>query len=157
MTNQAIRAEKGRLVKGTPSLNPAGRPVTGLQSFKDRLTHWLETKTIGDIETIVNNPKKWNKLLSIDALVARRIHEAAQKSGTSDFVALLDRLLGKPAMTADLVVTHELGTRLDAAEKILAADAEFVEIAPQPQQLAQLPAPSLTLDDAVKLEERTKL
>lgn len=139
--------------KAGVSANPAGRPAAGMQSFKDRLAHWMDTKTIGDIEAIIENPKKWNKLLAVDALVARRISEAAKKSGTSDFVALLDRLLGKPAITADLIVTHELGTKLDKAEKMLATDVEFVEVKPLPA----LNAPSLTIEQAAALNESTKL
>lgn len=99
--------------------NPAGRPKAGMQSFKDRLARWLETKTYKEIQELVDNPKKWDKLLSIDAMVVRRIHEACQKDKTGDFVALLDRLLGKPAITADLQVTHALADRLDHAEKLL--------------------------------------
>lgn len=100
--------------------NPAGRPKAGMQSFKDRLARWLETKTYKEIKELVDNEKKWDKLLSIDAMVVRRIHEACQKDKTGDFVALLDRLLGKPAITADLQVTHALADRLDAAERLLA-------------------------------------
>lgn len=120
-----IRAAKGHFAKGQPSPNPAGRPAAGLQSFKDRLAYWMDTKTIADIEAIIDNPKKWGKLLAVDALVARRISEASKKTGIQDFVAILDRLLGKPAITADLVVTHQLGNRLDEAEKLITMDADF--------------------------------
>ena len=99
--------------------NPKGRPATGFQGFKDRLQHWLETKTIGDIEALVSNPKKWKKLVSIDAMVAKRIHAACAADGTGDFIAILDRLLGKPAQTAEVNVTHGLADRLDKAEAIL--------------------------------------
>lgn len=102
-----------------------GRPAAGMQSFKDRLVRWLETKTYKEIQELVDNPKRWDKLLSIDAMVVRRIHEACQKDKTGDFNAVLDRLLGKPAITGDLQVTHALADRLDSAEKLLATDAVF--------------------------------
>lgn len=113
------RQPNGHFIKGQPSINPRGRPAAGMQSFKDRLAYWLDTKTITEIEQIVDNPKKWGKLLAVDALVARRIVEAAKASGGNDLSIILDRLLGKPAITADLQVTHALASRLDAAEAAL--------------------------------------
>lgn len=107
----------------------SGRPAAGLQSFKDRLAYWMDHKTIGEIKAIIDNPKKWNKLLSSDAMVARRIHEAASKNGNSDFIALLDRLLGKPAITAEVAVTHGLAERLDKAEALM-LDAPVIDAKP---------------------------
>lgn len=111
-----------------------GRTATGLQSFKDRLAYWMNHKTIGEIKAIIDNPKKWDKLLSADAMVARRIHSAAGKDGNSDFVALLDRLLGKPAITAEVAVTHGLAERLDRAEAMM---------------LESSPVPVMTIDHPV--------
>lgn len=113
--------------------NPKGKPITGFQGFKDRLQHWLETKTVGEIEMLVTNPKKWKKLVSVDAMVARRIHQACGADGTGDFIAILDRLLGKPAQTAEINVTHGLADRLDRAEAILleskpVIDAEHLQV-----------------------------
>ena len=104
--------------KGT-SGNPAGRPKAGMQSFKDRLAHWMETKTLKEIKAIVEDDKKLDKLLSIDAMVAQRIRQACKADGGADFVMILDRLLGKPAQTADVNVTHGLADRLDKAEAML--------------------------------------
>lgn len=112
------RENGGRFAKGNHG--GAGRPVAGMQSFKDRLSHWLDTKTLKEIQTIVEDEKKFGKLLSIDAMVARRIAQACKANGGMDFQMILDRLLGKPAITADLQVTHALASRLDAAEQALA-------------------------------------
>lgn len=112
--------------------NPAGRPATGFQGFKDRLAWWMESKTIGEIKKLVSNPKKWDKLVSADAMVARRIYEACGPDGTGDFIAILDRLLGKPTQTTELNVTHGLADRLDKAEAIMLeskpVDAEYAVI-----------------------------
>lgn len=110
------------------SANPAGRPAAGFQSFKDRLARWLETKTLKEIQAIVEDEKKFNKLLSVDAMVARRIHQACKASGGADFQMILDRLLGKPAITADLQVTHALASRLDAAEQLLLSSPVIEQI-----------------------------
>ena len=131
LTTPAKKPNSGRFQVGNPG--SPGRPKAGLQSFKDRLAHWLETKTIGDIQEIIENPKKWNKLLSVDAMVARRIADACGKSGGNDFVAILDRLLGKPALMAELNVTHGLADRLDKAEALLGStviDAEYNQVDP---------------------------
>lgn len=117
--NPLKRESNGFFAKGNHG--GAGRPKAGMQSFKDRLAHWLDTKTLKEIQTIVEDDKKFGKLLSIDAMVARRIHQACKANGGMDFQMILDRLLGKPAITADLQVTHALASRLDAAEQLLTA------------------------------------
>ena len=129
------------------SANPAGRPAAGMQSFKDRLAHWLETKTIGEIEAIVTNPKKWNKLLSVDAMVARRISQACKGDGGADFIAILDRLLGKPSQTSEINVTHGLADRLDRAEKIL------LEGKATPLPMLPLPTLEQSVQTAIEAED----
>lgn len=92
----ANRQGNPNMKKGAPAVNPKGRPAAGFQSFKDRLAYWLDTKTIGEIRKIVEDEKKFDKLVAIDALVARRISEASKQGSTSDFASILDRLVGKP-------------------------------------------------------------
>ena len=96
--------------------NPAGRPATGFQSFKDRLCYWLETKSIDDIEKLVLKKSEWRKLPAIDGIVVRRIHAALQHEGSgADFALVLDRLLGKPAQA----ITGEDGKPLMPAMDIM--------------------------------------
>lgn len=120
--------------------NPKGRPAAGMQSFKDRLAYWLDTKTIDQIKALVEEgSKKGGKLLAIDAIVAKRIKRAYDNDGNADFNSILDRLLGKPAITGDLQVTHALGDRLDQAEKLLAIDAAFEIIDTTPKAIDHAP------------------
>ena len=113
--------DRGRFKKGFVG-NPAGRPKAG-QSFKDRLAYWLETKTLKEIRAIVEDEKKFDKMPAIDCMVAQRVRQACKADGGSDFLMILDRLLGKPAMTAEVNVTHGLADRLDRAERILEGTA----------------------------------
>lgn len=101
--------------------NPAGRPAAGMQSFKDRLSYWLDNKTLKELKTLVDgeDEKRLDKLPAIDVMVIQRVRAACKKDGGQDFVMILDRLLGKPAITADLNVSHALASRLDQAEKLL--------------------------------------
>lgn len=77
--------------------NPAGRPAAGMQSMKDRLAYWYETKSIGEIEKLIANKHLWNKLPAIDASLCRVISDGCQSSGLSALQFIWDRLLGKPA------------------------------------------------------------
>src|ERR1700722_7362881 len=88
--------------------NLRGRPKRGFQSFKDRLAYWLENKTASEIKALVENPKAWGRLVSIDAIVVRRIAAALERDGSADFTLLLDRLLGKPSQA----ITGEDGAPL---------------------------------------------
>ena len=147
--NTTIPAKKGNpnWVKGT-SGNALGRPKAGIVAFKDRLAYWLEQKTVGEIKALIENPKKWDKLLSVDAMVARRIADACGKSGGADFVAILDRLLGKPALMAELNVTHGLADRLDKAEALLGhavIDAEYNEVS-EPKTISKQSIDSEAVD-----------
>lgn len=78
--------------------NPNGRrkKANYFQSFKERLAWWVETKTLNQIEVLVNDPRKFGRLPAIDALVARRIYEASKGNGGADLAMILDRMLGKP-------------------------------------------------------------
>jgi hypothetical protein len=61
--------------------NPAGRPKAGMQSFRDRLVYWLETKTYGDIKRLIDDPdeRKLGKLAAIDVIVLHRTLIGIQK------------------------------------------------------------------------------
>lgn len=122
--------------------NAKGRPATGLQGFKDRLSHWIETKTLKEIKALVDDPdeKKLDKMYAADVMVVQRVRAACKQSGGADFQMILDRLLGKPAITGDLQVTHALADRLDSAEKLLATDAAF-EIIDEESSPPMLTAP----------------
>jgi hypothetical protein len=124
--------------KGGPSINPKGRPAAG-QSLKDRMAMWYETKTVGEIEELILNPKKWNKLAAIDASICQLVSESCKKTGQSAVMIIFDRLLGKPAITADLVVTHQLGSRLDEAEKLIIIEGDAEELPSLPSTNKQLP------------------
>lgn len=96
------REPDGKWKRGV-SGNILGRPG-GYQNFRDRLLWWLETKTIREIEELVDKKADWDDLCAIDGMVVRRIHAAVKTDGgVSDFTAILDRLLGKPpqAITGD--------------------------------------------------------
>lgn len=108
-----------------------GRTSTGYQSFKDRLVHWLETKTIDDIEKLVRSRTEWKKLSAIDGIVVRRIAGAIGKDGAADFVMVLDRLLGKPAQEITGAGGAPLITQYDVNE--LARRTAFLMSLPKPQ------------------------
>ena len=111
--------------KGEPSANPAGRPHSLFASFADRLGHWLETKTANEIAALVRNKAEWGKLSAIDAVVVRRIAAAmAKDKSTQDFVAVLDRLIGKPVqpIAATFDHRHGLADRIEEAMKKLNAE-----------------------------------
>lgn len=128
---------------GKPSVNPLGRPRTGLQSVADRLNYWLETKTIGEIKKIINSPKTWNELPSIDAMVAKRIKRACDDDGETDFNMVLDRLIGRPVqpIAAEFKHTHGLADRLKQAKRVakgIEEDAEQIvidQITSEPEKL----------------------
>lgn len=130
-TQEIIIKQPHRFKKGV-SGNPKGRPATG-QGIKDRLAFWFETKTIKEIESLIANPKAWDKLAAVDANCCRIISESCKRSGLSASQFIWDRLLGKAAQTAEVSVTHGLAERLDRAETILLEDqsirpAEFVVV-----------------------------
>lgn len=112
--------------------NLAGRPHSVFQSFADRLAHWLETKTVGEIQAIVRNKKQWTDLSAIDAVVVRRIAAAmAKEKSTADFTAVLDRLVGKPVqpIAASFDVRHGLAERIEKArQKLLTTQATGIVI-----------------------------
>jgi hypothetical protein len=93
----------------------AGRPASGMQSFKDRLARWTDTKTVGEIERLIKDKKAWNNLLSIDAMVAMRVSEAYERGGGASMTVILDRLLGKPPQA----ITGEDGAPLVPATDIM--------------------------------------
>ena len=106
--------------------NPEGKPVTGYQDFKTRLAYWLQSKSVDEIENLVRNKIAWGKLSAIDAIVVRRIAQAAKKAGTTaDFTAVLDRFVGKPVqpIAGEFKVTHGLAERLERARSIVSGNA----------------------------------
>ena len=72
--------------------NPAGRP-SGHQTFIDRAKYWLETKTVGEINDLLNDEKRWGKLCAFDAIIIMRISEACKTGGCKAMNHLLDRVL----------------------------------------------------------------
>lgn len=114
---------------GKPSVNPLGRPAKLFQSFTDRLAWWLENHTGDEIQAVVRNKKEWGKLSAIDQIVIRRIQAATQKhKSTADFIAVLDRLVGKPVqpIAATFDMRHGLAERIEAARRRLASDPQAV-------------------------------
>lgn len=110
-------------------LGAAGRPARGLQSVADRMAHFLETRTIDDIEKLVRNKKEWRKLTAIDGIIVRRIAAALTKAGSNpDFTAVLDRFVGRPVqpIAAEFKVTHGLAARIDDARRKLRGNADAV-------------------------------
>lgn len=98
-----------------------GRKSTGLQSVSDRLSHWLTTKTVDEIEALVKNKAEWKKLTAIDGVLVRRIDAAFKKVGSNvDFTAVLDRFVGKAVqpIAAEFKVTHGLADRIEKARKL---------------------------------------
>lgn len=147
------RVAGGLWAKGY-SPNPKGRPKTGFQSFKDRLLYWVEEKTLKELKSLVDDPdeKRLDKLLAIDAMVVQRVRAACRKDGNQDFIAVLDRLLGKPMQAVEATVTHALAARLDEAEKLLTDDS-----APMIEGQAMLLQTSiLSLEPEDKLPVNTK-
>ena len=69
---------------------------TGYQSFKARLTWWMESKTVSQIEKLIKNKSAWARLPAIDAMVAMRVSESYERGGGASMTIILDRLLGKP-------------------------------------------------------------
>lgn len=128
MLNNSNHDAKGRFAIGN-SANPDGRPERAFQSFKDRMVYWLETKTGDEINALVRDRKNWGKQLSIDQLVIRRIIAATKKdAATADFVAVLDRLVGRPVqpIAAEFKHTHGLAERLSAAMAIVERTSETI-------------------------------
>lgn len=109
------RGKGGKYLKGS-SGNVLGKPPTGFQSFKDRCVYWWETKTVEEIEKLVNNKKLWKKMISLDAAVARRIHAAQQDTGIQDMRLLLEYILGKPAQAITGAEGQPLIPQLDISE-----------------------------------------
>lgn len=102
--------------------NPLGKPVSGLQNVTQRLDHFLSTRTIGEIETLVRSKKEWSRLSAIDGIIVRRIHAALQKAGSNpDFTAVLDRFVGKPVqpVSGEFKLTHGLAERIDKARALV--------------------------------------
>lgn len=77
--------------------NPLGRQSAG-SKLQARLDYWLNNRTAGELKALVENEAEWDKLPSIDAVLARRITEAMKemKDNTKDFCAVLDYYAGKP-------------------------------------------------------------
>lgn len=67
------------------------------QTIKQRLLYWFETKTVKEIQAIIDTPKVWDNLPNIDAALCRLIAAATKDGGSSALTMVLDRLLGKPA------------------------------------------------------------
>jgi hypothetical protein len=65
------------------------------ETLKARLIHWAETKTVEQIQKLVENPKLWKPLPMIDALCAKQLWRAWDGTG-EDFNRVLDRMIGKP-------------------------------------------------------------
>lgn len=143
MGTQSPQNEKTELKKlGNPawekgkSGNPKGRPPAG-QGLKDRLSWWLLNKTVDEIERLVNDKKKWGKLVAADAHCAMVVHEGCKNTGLTAIAFIFDRLLGK----APQAITGEDGKPLMPA-------ADVNEIARRTAFLLSLPQPAaaITID-----------
>lgn len=124
-----------------------------MQSVADRMAHFLETKTIEEIEALVRNKKEWKKLTAIDGIIVRRIHAALMKAGSNpDFTAVLDRFVGKPVqpIAAEFKVTHGLADRIENARKKLRANSPTLDAQPAPAVSAAPAAPGPVLTQAIQ-------
>ena len=137
------REKNGTYKKGFVS-NPAGRPASGYQSFKDRLAFWMETKTVSEIEALIKNKKQWGKLPAIDAMVAMRVSESYEYGGGASMTIILDRLLGKPNQSLTGLDEKPLIPQTDINE-IARRTAFLLATAGLSEQSAPLP---ITLDGA---------
>ena len=86
------RAERGRLVAGTASLNPLGRPKRGM-SLSDMARHRCDwPKMVDRLQRIVLSAKSADR----DAIAA--------------FITLADRGFGKPLSSLDVNITAGVAT-----------------------------------------------
>jgi hypothetical protein len=89
--------------------------------------YWLESCTLEEIIRISESKKDFGKLRAIDALVIRRIADAALTGGGDDFSRLIDRWIGKPMQ------------QLVASVEVEAKPIDLTEIARRTAFLLSLP------------------
>lgn len=122
---------------------------TGYQTFKARLTWWMESKSVSQIEALIKNKKAWNKLPAIDAMVAMRVSESYERGGGASMMIILDRLLGKPNQSltgideTPLVPKHSMDELARRTAFLLALASH------QPAQSAPLTLESAKIPDSV--------
>lgn len=145
--NETSEAKKPQGFQIGNNANPEGgrarKNWRHFQTFKERLAHWLESKSLAEIVAIVTNEKKFGKLSAIDAMVAQRIAQACKADGGADMTIVLDRLMGKPPQA----ITGEDGKPLMPA-------TDVNEIARRTAFLLSLPQAAIaqTIDHAPAID-----
>lgn len=141
---QSPRAERGKFAKGN-KIGAAGRPASGMQSMKDRLAYWYETKSIGEIERIIKNKRLWKKLPSIDAHIAQVIATGSERTGLPAVQFIWERLLGK----APQAITGEDGAPLIPAQMDIMEIARRMAYTLSLAATQQIAAPTIDNDKVV--------
>ncbi len=104
--------------------NPAGMAKTGYQRPADRIPYILNTHSIDEIISTVQDKKAFGKLSGIDGLCYARIAYALGKDGTNDTKLLWDRAYGTPESLSKVAILMAEVPGVDAAIRISKADAD---------------------------------
>ena len=111
--------------KGGPG-RPRGRMTW--QDYADRIDHFLQNFTRGEIKKIVLDPDEFDKFVSRDAMIIQTMAEAFQADGLMSRKELLNRVIGEAIKREELTGIN--GTKLFGNDPRAEIESKLVSDAP---------------------------
>lgn len=122
------RNPDGTFAEGNPG-GPGRKPGTRMtwQNYADRVDHYLQTFTRGQIKAIVLNTAEFDKLVMRDAFIIQTMAEGLQSDGLMSREKIIERVIGQALSRKELsgpdggaIEFDDAGRRADLRRKLLA-------------------------------------